>query len=257
MVTIMTALCVSTPPVHDRVSVKPHASPVLHAPQFPDRPPRRREVDELRAFGGLQAIRAEQGSRPGRLLHGLCRDRCHCTLWGALARRYVNAISIPPAPGRQSPWWATRTRRGRDAGKRCSIPHVRHLGEAVWIVDLNRQSLDRVVPTLVGATSCRTCSRRWDGRSSPSSTAAGLRACCARATVRRYEPGSTKMSNVSINGCCAADAAALRERLPGRAGRRAGSTSWSRDLDRRRATTRCCATSAATTCGALRGIRRH
>jgi len=55
-------------------------------------------------------------------------------------------------------------------------PQVASLGELLWVVDLNRQSLDRVVPD-IQTTGCRACSPRLVGRSSPSSGEPGSPRC--------------------------------------------------------------------------------
>src|ERR687884_1049088 len=55
MVSIMTALYFEHLRVPDRVSVKPHAAPVLHAIQYLLGNLDRRYLTELRAFGGLQS----------------------------------------------------------------------------------------------------------------------------------------------------------------------------------------------------------
>src|SRR6202012_6263835 len=92
MVTIMTALWFEQLRSGDRVSVKPHASPVLHAINY-----LLGELDEpylatLRQFGGLQ-------SYPSRIKDPDAADYstgsggigATAPIWGALARRSVHA----------------------------------------------------------------------------------------------------------------------------------------------------------------------
>ena len=55
MVTIMTALYFHYLNAGDRISVKPHASPVLHAIQYLLGQLPRDYLPKLRAYGGLQA----------------------------------------------------------------------------------------------------------------------------------------------------------------------------------------------------------
>ena len=62
MVSIMTALFFGHLRADDRVSVKPHAAPVLHAINYLLGRLERRYLTELRAFGGLQSY----PSRPSR-----------------------------------------------------------------------------------------------------------------------------------------------------------------------------------------------
>ena len=128
--------------------------------------------------------------------------------------------SMPPARAASTPWWATRSSTRARAGRRSSIRMSRHLGEAVWIVDLNRQSLDRVVPTLSVRHLADMFERR-DGRSDRQVRPQAGGPLCARArcgAATRID----EMSNVEYQRLLRADAAALRERLPGRrTGRRA------------------------------------
>ena len=114
------------------------------------------ELDEkylttLREFGGLQSYpEPVQGSRSGRLLH---RAR------SASVRRHRSGAPSPAAtstPARSqhrygaasTRWSATPSWTRARCGRRSSTPSVAELGEIVWIVDLNRQSLDRVVPNI-------------------------------------------------------------------------------------------------------------
>lgn len=72
------------------------------------------------------------------------------SIWGALARRYVNTQLGAGGTGRQ---WSLVGDAELDEGavwEAVLDPMVAELGEVVWIVDLNRQSLDRVVPTMGG-----------------------------------------------------------------------------------------------------------
>ena len=71
MVTIMTELWFRHLRPQDRVSVKPHASPVLHGINHLLGALPAEYLTTLRAFGGLP----RQGPRPGRLLDGLGRHR--------------------------------------------------------------------------------------------------------------------------------------------------------------------------------------
>src|SRR5438270_8032212 len=69
-------------------------------------------------------------------------------IWGALARRYVNTLLGAGGTGRQ---WSLLGDAELDEGaiwEAVLDPMVAELGEVVWVVDLNRQSLDRVVPTM-------------------------------------------------------------------------------------------------------------
>ena len=137
----------------DRVSVKPHASPVLHALEYLLGQLDASYLTTLREFGGLQTYPSRlKDPVPGRLLHRLASASARPRRSGArIARRYVNTQLGAGGTGRQ---WSLVGDAELDEGavwEAVLDPMVAELGEVVWIVDLNRQSLDRVVPTM-GAT---------------------------------------------------------------------------------------------------------
>jgi pyruvate dehydrogenase E1 component len=152
MVTIMTALWLEQLSADDRVSVKPHASPVLHALEFLLGQLDGSWLTTLRAFGGLQAYPSRlKDPVPADYSTGSVGIGATAPVWGALARRYVNTQFGAGGTGRQ---WSLVGDAELDEGavwEAVIDPMVAELGEVVWVVDLNRQSLDRVVPTM-GAT---------------------------------------------------------------------------------------------------------
>ena len=118
MVTIMTSLWFGHLRAEDRVSVKPHASPVLHAINY-----LLGELDEsylttLREFGGLQSYPSRSRTRPGRLLDRLGRHRRDRTDLG----RGGPPLRGQPLPGGPGPGPSVlaagrrRARRGRGVG---------------------------------------------------------------------------------------------------------------------------------------------
>src|ERR1700751_4021170 len=134
MVSIMTALWFEHLRAPDRVSVKPHASPVLHAIEYLLGRLDREYLTTLRAFGGLQSYPSRlKDPVPADFSTGSVGIGATATLWSALAHRYVAGHFEVPQGGR----WE---------GIVDSV--VPHLGELLWIVDLNRQSLERVVPEI-------------------------------------------------------------------------------------------------------------
>src|SRR5947209_6868059 len=152
MVTIMTSLWLEQLRADDRVSVKPHASPVLHALEY-----LLGQLDEgylttVREFGGLQSYPSRlKDPVPADYSTGSVGIGATAPIWGALARRYVNTLLGAGGTGRQ---WSLVGDAELDEGavwEAVLDPMVAELGEVVWVVDLNRQSLDRVVPTM-GAT---------------------------------------------------------------------------------------------------------
>src|SRR6266567_1944620 len=91
MVSIMTTLWFKHLQASDRVSVKPHASPVLHAINY-----LLGELDEsylptLRAYRGLQSYPSRvKDPDPVDYSTGSVGIGATAPIWGALARRYVN-----------------------------------------------------------------------------------------------------------------------------------------------------------------------
>ena len=150
MVSMMTALWFWDLEAEDRVSVKPHASPVLHAISYLLGRLEEPQLRTLREFGGLQAYPSRtKDPFPVDYSTGSVGLGAAAPLFGALAGRYVEAH------------FGRRGRRGRfisllgdaelDEGNVWEAildPATQGLGEAVWLVDVNRQSLDRVVPVI-------------------------------------------------------------------------------------------------------------
>lgn len=158
MVTIMTALWFEHLRRDDRVSVKPHASPVLHAINHLLGELPAEKLETLREFGGLQSYPSRsKDPDPVDYSTGSVGIGATAPIWGAIARRYVRAGSADARSG-DAPRWGRQYSLVGDAEldegacwEAVLDPMVGELGEVVWIVDLNRQSLDRVVPN-IGAT---------------------------------------------------------------------------------------------------------
>ena len=150
MVTIMTALWFRQLRAEDRVSVKPHASPVLHAINYLLGELDAAYLTTLREFGGLQSYpsrprtRTRPTTRPARSASARPRRSGARSPAGTWTRRF----GAVPAAGRQySLVGDAELDEGACLGGVLD-PMVAELGEVVWVVDLNRQSLDRVVPTM-------------------------------------------------------------------------------------------------------------
>lgn len=147
MVTLMTCLWFRHLTRDDRVSVKPHASPVLHAVNYLLGELDESYLETLRAFGGLQSYPSRsKDPDPVDYSTGSVGIGATATIWGALARRYVESRFGGAGLGRQ---YALVGDAELDEGaiwEAVLDPAVAGLGEVVWIVDANRQSLDRVVP---------------------------------------------------------------------------------------------------------------
>ncbi|MDT4976705.1 MAG: pyruvate dehydrogenase component, partial [Pseudonocardiales bacterium] len=112
------------------------------------------ELDEsyltkLRQFGGLQSYPSRsKDPDPVDYSTGSVGIGATAPIWGALARRYVNARFDAGGTGRQYSLLGDAELDEGACWEAILDPIVAELGEVVWIVDLNRQSLDRVVPNI-------------------------------------------------------------------------------------------------------------
>ena len=92
MVSIMTALWFQHLQPGDRVSVKPHASPVLHSINYLLGELDEKYLTTLREFGGLQSYPSRsKDPDPVDYSTGSVGIGATAPIWGAIARRYVNA----------------------------------------------------------------------------------------------------------------------------------------------------------------------
>jgi len=215
MVSAMTALWFGYLTSPDRVSVKPHASPVLHAINFLLGRLAPSDLESLRAFGGLQSYPSRtKDPDPVDFSTGSVGIGATATLWAALAHRYVAGHFDVPVGGRHIALIGDAELDEGAIWEALVDPIVARLGEVMWIVDLNRQSLDRVVPDIAA------------GRLHDMFAAAGWHCITAKyghllgelfgrpggdALRRRIDT----MSNEEYQSLLRADDADLRRRLPG------------------------------------------
>ena len=149
MVSLMTALWFAFLEAPDRVSVKPHASPVLHAINYVLGRLEPRYLETLRQFGGLQSYPSRaKDPDPVDYSTGSVGIGATAPIWGALAHRYVAGQFDVPVGGRQIALLGDAELDEGACWEAIADPMVAKLGEVMWVVDLNRQSLDRVVPDI-------------------------------------------------------------------------------------------------------------
>jgi pyruvate dehydrogenase E1 component len=174
MSSIMTALWFGNLTSSDRVSVKPHASPALHAINYLLGDLDERYLSTLRAKGGLQSY-PSRTKDPDTVdfSTGSVGIGATAPLWGAMAHRYLRSCGMDvPAGGR---WISLLGDAELDEGavwEAVADPTVSRLGELLWVVDLNRQSLDRVVPDIqigrlqgmFAAAGWEVCTLKWGSR---------------------------------------------------------------------------------------------
>ena len=215
IVSIMTALWFEHLRAPDRVSVKPHASPVLHAINYLLGRLDRSYLTQLRAFGGLQSYPSRvKDPDPIDFSTGSVGIGATATIWSALAHRYVAGHFEVPQGGRHIALVGDAELDEGAIWEALVDPVVPRLGEVLWIVDVNRQSLDRVVPDIAA------------GRLAAMFEAAGWQAITVKYGRRLQElfarPGGEAvrrridaMSNEEYQRLLRSSPAELRERLPG------------------------------------------
>ena len=148
-VSIMTALYFHHLNSGDRVSVKPHASPVLHAINYLLGQLDGKYLSELRAYGGLQSYPSRtKDPDPVDFSTGSVGIGATASIWSALAQRYISDRFQAPPVGRHIALVGDAELDEGAIWEALVDPMVPRLGEVLWIVDLNRQSLDRVVPDI-------------------------------------------------------------------------------------------------------------
>jgi pyruvate dehydrogenase E1 component len=136
----------------DRISVKPHASPVFHAIQYLLGNLDRRYLTTLREFNGLQAYPSRtKDPDPVDFSTGSVGLGAAAPLFAALADRFAASHFRADQAHPTRRFVAVVGDAELDEGnvwEAISDETIRgtRLGNVLWIVDLNRQSLDRVIP---------------------------------------------------------------------------------------------------------------
>ena len=149
MVSLMTALWFGHIGGDDKVAVKPHASPVYHAIKYLTGELNRSYLTTLRERGGLQAYPSRtKDPDVADYSTGSVGLGAVAPLFSALARRYVEAhFGELPA----SRFIALVGDAELDEGnvwEAVADPATQELGNFTMVIDLNRQSLDRVIPDI-------------------------------------------------------------------------------------------------------------
>lgn len=148
VVSLLTAYYFAAAQPGDIVAIKPHASPVFHAIQYLLGNLTREKLLQFRRFGGLQAYPSRLKDPDGvqistgsvgfgavmpnflSLVHRYAQDHFHYRR----AHRFIGLMGDAELD-EGNVWEAL----GEDS--------LQRLGGVIWMIDLNRQSLDRVVPS--------------------------------------------------------------------------------------------------------------
>jgi pyruvate dehydrogenase E1 component len=148
--TIMTALYFDVLRPGDRIAVKPHASPIMHAAHYLLGEQRREALEGFRSLGGAQSYPSRtKDTAPVDFSTGSVGLGAAMTLFASLTQDYVRLHGLAATdqpPGRMV---AIVGDAELDEGNIFEALlegwkyDVRNLW---WVIDYNRQSLDRVVP---------------------------------------------------------------------------------------------------------------
>ncbi|WP_081437527.1 transketolase-like TK C-terminal-containing protein [Rhodococcus jostii] len=231
MVSIMTSLWFEQLRPGDRVSVKPHASPVLHGINYLLGELDEKYLTTLREFGGLQSYPSRsKDPDPVDYSTGSVGIGATAPIWGAIARRYVNTQIGSAGTGRQYSLVGDAELDEGAVWEAILDTSVSELGEIVWIVDLNRQSLDRVVPNIAaGRLEAMFAAAGWQVITVKFGTL--LESLFARTGGAALRTRILEMPNPEYQRLLRCDAEQVRVRLPGNGPDAAAIASLIADLD--------------------------
>lgn len=147
MVSILTALYFHHLTAGDRVSIKPHASPAYHAIQYLLGNLDRRYLTTLRDFGGLQAYPSRtKDPDPVDFSTGSVGLGAVAPAFAAVAHRYAKLHFGQVTSNRFVAVVGDAELDEGSVWEAVAEEALHGLGNVLIVVDLNRQSLDRVVP---------------------------------------------------------------------------------------------------------------
>ncbi|MBG7605202.1 MAG: pyruvate dehydrogenase [Actinobacteria bacterium] len=149
MVSIMTALWFGHLSGDDKVAVKPHASPVYHSIKYLTGELDESYLTRLREMGGLQAYPSRtKDPDVADFSTGSVGLGAVAPLFAAMARRYIEAQfgEVTDRPARFIALVGDAELDEGNIWEAIADPALQGLGNVMWVVDANRQSLDRVIP---------------------------------------------------------------------------------------------------------------
>ncbi len=218
VVSLLTALYFKTLRAGDVLAVKAHAAPAFYAIQYLRGRLQAADLQTLRSFDGLQAYPSRR-KNPGvvDLSTGSMGLGAVAATFGALASRYLADHSGVGTPERFIVMVGDAELDEGNVWEALGEEVVGTLGNVLWIVDVNRQSLDRIVPEartrqlgeMFGACGWRVRELRWGSR---------LRALFARAGGERLRARLDSMPNAEYQRLLRLPASGVRKTLVTTAG---------------------------------------
>jgi pyruvate dehydrogenase E1 component len=147
VVSIITALYFHFLKAGDRVSIKPHASPAYHAAQFLLGRLDGKFLTTLRQYGGLQAYPSRtKDPDPVDFSTGSVGLGAVAPVFAALAHTYGKLHFGQVTSNRFISLIGDAELDEGNVWETVAEEAIRGLSNVIWIIDLNRQSLDRVIP---------------------------------------------------------------------------------------------------------------
>jgi len=148
VVTMLTAYYFAAARQGDLIAIKPHASPVYHAIQYLLGNLSREKFLQFRSFGGLQAYPSRLKDPDGvHFSTGSVGFGAVMPNFMSLVRRYVEDHFGYDEPHRFLALMGDAELDEGNIWEALGEDSLQRLGHVIWMIDLNRQSLDRVSPS--------------------------------------------------------------------------------------------------------------
>jgi pyruvate dehydrogenase E1 component len=148
VVSMLTAYYFAAAEPYDLIAIKPHASPVYHTIQYLLGNLSRERLLQFRSFGGLQAYPSRLKDPDGvHFSTGSVGFGAVMPNFMSLVRRYVEDHFGYDKPHRFLALMGDAELDEGNVWEALGEDSLQRLGHVIWMVDLNRQSLDRVVPS--------------------------------------------------------------------------------------------------------------
>jgi pyruvate dehydrogenase E1 component len=173
VVSMLTAYYFAAAEAGDLIAIKPHASPVYHAIQYLLGNLSRERLLQFRSFGGLQAYPSRLKDPDGvQVSTGSVGFGAVMPHFLSLVRRYLEDHFGYDKPHRFLALMGDAELDEGNIWEALGEDNLQRLGHVIWMVDLNRQSLDRVVPSgraqkitgLLGAFGCHVIEVKYGSR---------------------------------------------------------------------------------------------
>ena len=213
VVSILTALYFHSLRSGDRVSIKPHASPAWHALQYLLGQLDPKYLTTLREYGGLQSYPSRtKDPDPVDFSTGSVGLGAVAPLFSALAHRYAEEHFGEVTSNRFIALIGDAELDEGNIWEALIEEALASVGNVLWIIDLNRQSLDRVIPgirasrikQLFADSGWRVIETKYGRR---------LRAIFAQPGGEQLHQAIDDMSNEEYQTLIRLDGATLRPRL--------------------------------------------